>query len=555
MNSCLDLYRMAGLAPPTSATTRQARWPDRLAWLALALVSAAALLTFRDYGLGWDDYTHAQYGDLLLKLYGSGLRDTRALSFVNLYYYGGGFDMAAALLAKVLPFDLFETRRLLGAAVGIAGLAATWRIGRRVGGPLAGLLALLLLAACPLYYGHMFINPKDAPFAAAMALFLLGLVRLLQEYPEPSRTTGLIVGLGFGLSIGSRILAGFGVIEAVAALALLFFLDAHSSSARAAAIRFGRLFLMLIPAAVLAYAVMALLWPWSVENLLNPLRTAVYFSHFFEKPWQELFERALITPPDMPRDYVPILLALKLPLLFLVLGLIGICLALFAAVRAATPHSRAIHLAILLAAVLPIIVTVVTRPPMYNGVRHFVFVLPPLAVLCGAAATRIAEQAGRLWPALLALFAAGLALPPIGMARLHPYEYVYFNEMSGGVRSAQSRFMLDYWGLAFKQAGQALRNQLLVRNETPPAGGQWTVAVCGPHPPAQIALGDRFHLTWDPSGADFAMMLGAFYCATLDAPLLAEITRDGVVFARVYDIRGRNIGSLFTTPPVEQDPR
>src|SRR6476469_9515722 len=151
------------------------RLAGRLAWVVLAMVGVAAALTFRDYGLGWDDFTHAQYGDLLLSLYASGFRDTRALSFVNLYLYGGGFDMAAALFAKVLPFDLFETRRLLGAAVGIAGLAITWRIGRRVGGPVAGLVALVLLAACPLYYGHMFINAKDAPFAAAMALFLLGL--------------------------------------------------------------------------------------------------------------------------------------------------------------------------------------------------------------------------------------------------------------------------------------------------------------------------------------------------------------------------------------------
>jgi len=154
---------------------------------------------------------------------------------------------------------------------------------------------------------------------------------------------------------------------------------------------------------------------------------------------------------------------------------------------------------------------------------------------------------------LLALFATGLVLPAIGMARLHPYEYVYFNEISGGVRGAQSRFMLDYWGLAFKQAGQALRNELTVRHETPADGAQWTIAVCGPHPPAQIALGDRFHLTWDPKGADFAMMLGTFYCAKLDAPLLAEVTRDGVVFARVYDIRGRNTSSLFTTPPIKRD--
>ena len=151
----------------------------------LAIVAIIAALTFRDYGLGWDDYTHSQYGELLLKLYGSGFTDERALSFVNLYKYGGGFDMAAALAAKVLPFGLFETRRLVGAAVGIIGLIATWRIGRRLGGPVAGLMALVLLATCPLYYGHMFMNAKDAPFAAAMAVLLLGLVRAFDEYPKP----------------------------------------------------------------------------------------------------------------------------------------------------------------------------------------------------------------------------------------------------------------------------------------------------------------------------------------------------------------------------------
>ena len=81
----------------------------------------------------------------------------------------------------------FETRRLVGAAVGIIGLIATWRIGRRLGGPTAGLVALVLLATCPLYYGHMFMNAKDAPFAAAMAVLLLGMVRAFEEYPRPIR--------------------------------------------------------------------------------------------------------------------------------------------------------------------------------------------------------------------------------------------------------------------------------------------------------------------------------------------------------------------------------
>src|SRR5579864_8264456 len=117
---------------------------DDLAALLLAVIGVISLLTFKDYGLGWDDYTHAEYADLLLQLYRSGFTDAHALSFANLYMYGGGFDMAAALLHKIMPLDLFETRRLVGAFVGIIGLAAAWRLARRVGGPLAGLAALLL---------------------------------------------------------------------------------------------------------------------------------------------------------------------------------------------------------------------------------------------------------------------------------------------------------------------------------------------------------------------------------------------------------------------------
>ena len=112
----------------TGCSSRRARtrqWFDALAIGVLIVVAAIAALTFRDYGLGWDDYAHAQYGDLLVSLYRSGFADQRAFSFVNLYMYGGGFDVLATLAAKVLPFDIYETRRLVGAVVGIAGLLVT----------------------------------------------------------------------------------------------------------------------------------------------------------------------------------------------------------------------------------------------------------------------------------------------------------------------------------------------------------------------------------------------------------------------------------------------
>ena len=48
------------------------------------------------------------------------------------------------------------------------------------------------------------------------------------------------------------------------------------------------------------------------------------------------------------------------------------------------------------------------------------------------------------------------------------------------------------------------------------------------------------------------MQLGVFYCAKLDAPVLFEIVRDGVVYARVYDLRGRSISSLLTVPGIDK---
>jgi hypothetical protein len=526
---------------------------DRLAVVVLGVVGVMALLTFRDYGLSWDDYAHSEYGDLLLKFYVSGLRDQRALSWVNLYYYGGGFDLLAALAAKLLPFTLFETRRLTGAAVGVLGLFVTWRIGRRVGGPPAGLIALVLLAACPLYYGHMFMNPKDSPFAVAMAIFLLGLVRSFEEYPRVSIATSALVGSGFGLSFGSRIMGAFGAIDAIAAIALIFTIESRARGVRSASARLGHFVLALVPAMFLAYAVMALVWPWSVGDPLNPLRAVEYFSRFFETPWHELFDGRLISVPDMPRSYVPTLFALKLPVILSVLGFGGAAGALVAAFRRDVAiNRRAVLLLVALAALLPLAITIALRPAMYNGIRHFVFVLPPLAVLGGLAGISVVEIAARRFRfrpiAAAVILVVGAAIPVVEMVRLHPYEYTDFNWFSGGVARARDRYMLDYWGLSFKQASQALLARLAERHETKPPNRRWKIAVCGPHRSPQVELGPDFETTWDPAGADFAMMLGEFYCAKFDAPLLVEIVRDGVTYVRVYDIRGRSFSTLLTQP-------
>ncbi len=526
---------------------------DLAALAVLAIATTAALATFRDFGLGWDDYVHAEYGDLLLAFYTSGLADRRALSWVNLYMYGGGFDLLAAAAAKFLPFSLFETRRLIGALVGVVGLVAVWRTARRIGGPFAGLMALVLLATCPLYVGHVVFNAKDGPFAVAMAILLYALVRAFDQYPRPSILSVVLVGVGTGLALGTRIMGAFGGLYALGALLLIVAIEMRREGVRVSLGHVGVFVLRLLPALLLAYGVMALVWPWGVVEPLNPIMALHYFSRFFEEPWDELFGGRLIKVTDMPRSYLPTLLALKLPELLVVLASAGVIGALIGSVRRDLPPNRRATLClVMLAAYAP------DRDDSRDAAcclqRHSPF------PVCRSAAGRARRTCGHVGArcrtprrtsggvgccsgAHCRCRAAGARL---GAAA--SFEYTSFNRLAGGVRGARSNYMLDYWGLSLKQASQGLAARIAELGLKKAADRPWKLAVCGHHRSPQVELGADFETTWDPNGADFAMLLAEFYCLRLEAPLLAEVIRDGVVYARVYDIRGRSFHTLLTQP-------
>jgi dolichyl-phosphate-mannose-protein mannosyltransferase len=544
---------------PTIARPRLAP-ADILALAILAALLIIAFFTFDDYGLGWDDYTHSQYGEMLFSYYASGFKDLRAFSFVNLFYYGGGFDLAAHALEKILPFDIFDTRRLLGALLGIAGLAIVWRTGRRLGGPIAGVAALALLATTPLYYGHMFINAKDAPFAVAMVFLLFTFVRAFDEYPRPRPSTILLFGLALGLTIGTRVIGGIAL--AFAGIAALFLLvgEAYATNWRESIARMAIFVGKMAMALPLAYVVMGIIWPWSVLAPLNPIRAIEYYSHFWENPWKEMYDGIAMLIPNMPRSYVPKLCLLKFPEIFLGLALAGTAGAVVASVRGEVDAKRRASLMLLVsAAVLPIALTVITKPVMYNGIRHFVFVTPPFAILGGLAAAYIYRHLEsyrhRLAIAAVGVFALLIGWTTVDLVRIHPYQYALFNHIAGGERGAAQRYMTDYWGLAFKETAEALLGQLDERKIAPPQGRKWKVVVCGPAHTASIELGPNFETTYNASGADFALSLGTFYCAQLDAPVLAESEREGVVFARAYDLRGNSYVTTYAYPPLGATPK
>ena len=510
------------------------RFWDRLAAAGLVAALVLVIVTFRQYGITWDEEWQATYGRKILDWYMSGFADDSVFSYQNLYFYGGAFDLAATLLDRISPLGTYETRHLLGGMIGVLGLVGAWRLGRRLGGPRAGFLAGLLLFLVPGYWGHVFFNPKDPPFAVAMIWSLIWAVRIVDALPRPSLATTVAFGLVWGLALGSRIGAVL-IAPYLGLVCLVWFVAAIRREGAAAALAdSGRVLLVLLPGLVAAWCTMALVWPWAAQAPLNPLRALDTFAHFSWGGQVLSFGRQLAAT-ELPWWYLPGQLLVQLPEVVL-LGLAALPVVVAGLLRRA-PYALGL---VLLAAFFPILYFVLMTPPAYHGYRHFLFVVPPLAVLAGlgldgtvawlAARSRLAARAA------LVTLAGATALQASVMARLFPDEYIYFNSLVGGVAGAEGRFNLDYWGASLREAALSL-DALAERDPEKPAGPR-RVLVCGYPLSATYWLSPEFTATDTDSDAEFYVSFTESGCdRAIPGDVVATISRMGVPLAVVKDRR------------------
>jgi 4-amino-4-deoxy-L-arabinose transferase-like glycosyltransferase len=205
--------------------------------------------------------------------------------------------------------------------------------------------------------------------------------------------------------------------------------------------------------ALAAYAVVALLamyltWPalWG-DPLLPFTQSGSNLSRFGSH--EVLFWSKLHNSGDLPWQYAPTLLAVQLTLPAVFLFILGVPYSWRLTAR--DGDRRLIVVLIWIWLVAPIAAAVQGWVPIYNNFRHLLFGLPPAFLIMGYGARILFSIARR--PLLrMGLVVAALAPGIVGIVRLHPYEYIYYNEIVGGVRGAEGVFDLDYWCTALREA-------------------------------------------------------------------------------------------------------
>jgi hypothetical protein len=522
---------------------------DDLSRLVIFVVLALVCLTFRDYGITNDEEVQKIYGEMILAFYSSGFHDLSALSYKDLFYYGGLFDVVAALVNKVSPLGQYETRHLLGGLVGVLGLVGGWRLARLLAGPRAGLAAVVLLALTPAYYGPAFNNPKDIPFAVGMLWTLYAMCRLVPDFPKPPLRRVLAFAVALGLTLGVRV--GGGLAGIYLLLVIFVYLAWRAVEARTwrAAWDDGRqLTRALWPGLPVAYVTMAAFWPWAWQAPLNPLVAVAHFSHYGINI-DTLLAGQWLPARHLPADYLPLYLLVTLPEIVLVGLAAALALVAAAALRrlggrsAAVDRVQVLQLALVfLAAAFPLAFFLIERPTVYNGIRHFAFLLPPLVVIASLAMDRLLSLVSRLgeWPGqavTVGLVAAAL-LQLWVMVRLHPDEYVYYNALAGGVSGANGRFELDYWGNSLAEAARDLTQYVEMENGGGAPPRTYKVAVCGDPLAATYYMPPYLQFTTKPSEADFFVAFTQHGCdRVVGGRSIIAVRRFGVALSVVKDRR------------------
>jgi hypothetical protein len=110
---------------------------------------------------------------------------------------------------------------------------------------------------------------------------------------------------------------------------------------------------------------------------------------------------------------------------------------------------------VLLWFVILVAYVLVRRPALYDGLRHVLFILPPIFIFTGFAFEFLIDHINHSW--LHAALVIVLLLPGIiGITQLHPYEYTYYNSFVGGTSQAFRHYETDYWLTCYKEAVQDL---------------------------------------------------------------------------------------------------
>lgn len=462
--------------------------------LLLTISLLIGILTFQDYGMSWDEYLYYKYADAIGYAYSIPAHLSPDFDLDNAYgpsawdhqNHGPAYLIFARLgvyaLHALTNIDQIAIWHLMNFVTFLVGAFFVYKIGLRWLNHPGAMSATLLYLSQPVLWGHAYINPKDTPFATAFIAAVYFGLKMIDIVSTPYANARekwqnvIITGILIGLATNMRITGPL-----VGVMIFAYMLLKRQSKA----------LLWLVPTALIALVTTYITWPyiWNspIATFVEVVRT---MSNYPVTP-KVLFLGDIYRSNDLPRRYLPWLLGITTTEPVWPLFFSGSVIAIirfykkqrnYLASKRITPYGSVVTkqlewkslcivffwFAFMVSYIL------ITRTPTYDGYRHFLFILPPIFIICGFAFEEIYSRISVKW--LYGLLVSVLIMPGIiANIKLHPYQYVYYNSFVGGTSNVAGIYETDYWLTCYKEAVEKFNDYapdgatLVIHRETPNA--------------------------------------------------------------------------------------
>ena len=426
-------------------------WKFLFITVSVILCSLLLILSLDAGNSGDEDVWQYPHAERIYDFYASFGKDTTYKSVPEMNAYGMWFETLGVAIERIFKIDDYQTlRHLMNAFMGFIGILFAGLLARKYKGWRAGVIVMVLLFCSPRFLGHSFNNPKDIPFAAMFMIGLYYIHKFILEYPTPQIKTCIKLAVAIALTIGIRA-GGLLLYAYFGFFVVLYYLVVNHPKTyfeKDNLLIVKRLFICFICIVVGAFLLTIPLWPYIMKSpIQNTIQAFKDLSHFHIS-LRQLFEGTFQWSDVLPWYYTPKYIFMTIPIAviigFLIYPFIGGC----------KKENRFNSFFIYFACIFPVFWIAYSDANIYGGWRHALFTYPPMVVAAGLGFNAIIDICKNKYLKITATALPFLLLMPsvLHIIRNHPYEYVYFNELAGGMDKAYGNYEMDYYYHSTREA-------------------------------------------------------------------------------------------------------
>jgi len=432
--------------------------------LLLASLLIIIVLTSRDAGISCDEILHYNHSIAVYNYYESAGHDQAALNtpVSHLKYYGQSFDNLVTIIIKWFNIeDVYGFRHVMSSLAGwltvlVTAFFAVWLSGYRT-----GIFVIILFSVTPAFVGHSYNNLKDIPFALAYISGIFFTLRFIRSGRKVSLSDAAFLTASIAFAISIR--AGGLLLLCYLFLYLCFFWFIRYVSNGKIEIRWFLSKLAWVTGiTIIAWILGIVLWPFALQapigNVLESYKVMAHFPDTF----RQIFEGKSEWSDFMPWYYLPKSMMITIPVIVLA-GLITFIISgkyIFTRTRAVRYGS------LLFTLIFPVLFVIYEKSNLYSSWRQFLFLFPVIVIISATGFNFIFEKISSKYLRVTALISfAILSVHPVKfMIRNHPYEYMYYNQLSGGLKGAYADYETDYYFVSQTEASGWLIDHLEKNN-------------------------------------------------------------------------------------------